>query len=397
MKKNSKIKKVVIVIVAVVFVLALAAVIVWKTVPNATKKEWLKSLTKSQVVRDIAASEVKDAYTEKVQDTTFNEDEVVVSEEALKKLTGYTNILLFGIDARTKEFDEGSNSDTMIILSINNDTGAIRMVSVYRDTLFRLIGDKYSSNAYRKANSAYARGGAVEALSTLNTNLDLDITDYVVVNFEGLTDVIDVLGGVDVTVSESEKDYINRYSANLAGTVGKEVTPLSAAGDVHLNGVQATSYCRIRSTPFTDKDGTIYRYDYGRTARQRYVLKQLVSAAKNTGITKLLPLVKDLMNLNTEERTVLKTSLQYDDVMDLLPVMIDYKLDASAGFPFTHESCSFEGDDPVVPAGLAYNVSELHRFLFDDEAYEPSDDVKNISWEIQSRTGIGEKTLNTAE
>lgn len=384
MKKNKKILKTAGIVLAV---LVISLFGFWKLAPTSLKLEVVKTLSTKQVVRDAIENRVGDNYEEKVHDTEFNEEEVVVPEEAAKKLTGYKNIVLFGVDARGSEFDSETRSDTIMIVSINNDTGAIRMVSLYRDTILRVMRSDGSS-FYGKVNSAYTLGGVQAALSTLNTNLDLNIDDYVVVNFSGLAEIIDLMGGIDIRITDLEMRRINKIGSDMQNEGVGAFTELAESGDVHLDGMQATAYCRIRDAAFYDEQGNDYHYDYGRTARQRYVISKLVEKAKSSGISKLLDLAMQIMNMNTTERTFMKTSLQYDEVMDLIPVMIDYNLEGSSGFPYTQDTPIVDGNDYVVPQGLAVNVAALHKFLFDDPEYAPSQTVMEINDYIIGYTGV---------
>ena len=247
------------------------------------------------------------------------------------------------------------------------------------------------SSFYGKVNSAYTLGGVQAALSTLNTNLDLNIDDYVVVNFSGLAEIIDLMGGIDIKITDLEMRRINKIGSDMQNEGVGAFTELTEFGDVHLDGMQATAYCRIRDAAFYDEEGNDYHYDYGRTARQRYVISKLVDKAKSSGISKLLDLAVQIMNMNTTERTFMKTSLQYDEVMDLIPVMIDYKLEGSAGFPYTQDTPIVDGNDYVVPQGLAVNVTALHAFLFNDSEYVPSQSVQEINDYIIEYTGVQPK------
>ena len=211
MKKNKKILKTVCIVLAGLLVFAF---IFWKLAPSSFKLKIVKFLSTKQVVRDVIEDRVGDNYEEKVRDTEFKEEEIVVPEEAAKKLTGYKNIVLFGVDARGSEFDSETRSDTIMIVSINNDTGAIRMVSLYRDTIMRVMRPDGSS-FYGKVNSAYTLGGVQAALSTLNTNLDLNIDDYVVVNFSGLAEIIDLMGGIDIKITDLEMRRINKIGSDM--------------------------------------------------------------------------------------------------------------------------------------------------------------------------------------
>ena len=134
-----------------------------------------------------------------IQETDLADQDIVTNDQA-PQMTGYTTYALFGLDHRSKnEKLNTENSDTIIIASINNDTKAVKLVSVYRDTLLNVKDDTYS-----KANSAYALGGPTNAVSMLNTNLDLNITDYVAIDFNALVTVVDCLGGLDIPLSYAE-------------------------------------------------------------------------------------------------------------------------------------------------------------------------------------------------
>ena len=384
---NKRTLKIVLGVSIFLFVTILSGLLFWQFGPASMKAELIKFLSKQQVVRDIVADEVKDDFEEKIQDTDFKKEEVIVPEEVEEKLTGFKNVVLFGIDARDDAFDSATRSDTIMIISINNDTGAVRMVSLYRDTYLNIIQDD-GSTFYSKVNAAYSMGGAKGAVSTLNTNLDLNIDDYVVVNFSGLSEIIDLMDGIDINITDLEMRRINKIGGDMAVESGNPFTEVSDYGLVHLDGFQATAYCRIRDAAFTDEDGTEYHYDFGRTARQRYVMQKLVAKAKSSGISTLLNLTKKIMNMNTEDRTFMKTSLGYEEIMDLVPVMIDYNLEASSGFPYTLQTPNIDGADLVVAEGLSCNVIALHEFLFNDKEYQPSKTVDEIDSYIIKRTGV---------
>lgn len=369
-----------------VVILLIAALLFWKFGSQNLKNDLLKVLLRQQVVRNIVAEEVKDEF-EKVQDKDFNEDDIIVNEEVGKKLTGYQNIVLFGIDARDDTFNSYTRSDAIMIISINNDTGAVRMVSLYRDTYLNIIQND-GSTFYNKANVAYSMGGAPAAVSTLNTNLDLNIDDYIVINFNGLSEIIDLIGGVDINITDLEMRRINKIGSDMEAELGREFTEVQEAGLVHLDGFQATAYCRIRDAVFTDAEEYKYYYDFGRTARQRYVMQELVAKAKASGISTLLSLAKQVLNMNTEDKTFMKTSLEYDEIMDLVPVIIDYNIEASSGFPFTLQTVNIDGADLVVAEGMACNVSALHSLLFNDKDYQPSKTVDEIDSYITNYTGV---------
>ena len=164
-----------------------------------------------------------------------------------QQMSGYTNIALFGVDSREEELTKNTRSDTIMIASINNANGDIKLCSVYRDTYLNLSNDTYT-----KCNAAYAQGGPEQAISMLNMNLDMDIQDFVTIGFRGLTDVVDALGGVSIDVTDAEISHLNNYQSTMATELKLNYTPVTSSGVQTLNGLQATAYCRIRYTAGDD-------------------------------------------------------------------------------------------------------------------------------------------------
>ena len=197
-----------------------------------------------------------------------------IQESTLESMKGYTTVALFGLDTRQAgQLGSGNRSDTVIIASINNDTKEVKLVSVYRDTYLDLTNGKFN-----KCNGAYSAGGPQQAMSMLNKNLDLDIQYYISVDFAAMTKAIDLLGGIDIDVDDAEIEHLNNYIVETSEVTGVKTTPLTKTGLQTLDGVQATSYCRIR---YTAGD------DFKRTERQREVIMQIVSKAKTMDISQV--------------------------------------------------------------------------------------------------------------
>lgn len=326
---------------------------------------------------------------DKINQPVLDDSKIKVNQEVQDSidsqestLTGYTTYALFGIDHRDKNTAlGGENSDTIIIASVNNDTKDVKLVSVYRDTLLNLGNDTYS-----KANAAYAYGEAEQAITMLNTNLDLNISEYATVNFNALTTIIDDLGGLDMDMSYAEIVHMNNYCVETSEETGKDYTPIELPDrpdDIeavqyhyHLNGVQATSYCRIRYTA---------SLDMGRTERQRRVIQMIVSKAKSAGLGKIFKIMDDVFPMVT-------TSMTKDEILQLLPTLIGYSVDDTTGFPTSYKFSNVKGSI-IVPTTLETNVIELHKFLYGDEAYTPSATVKANSEKILEIVG-GESCLD---
>lgn len=314
-----------------------------------------------------------------IQETDLQEQDIVTNDQA-PQMTGYTTYALFGLDHRSKnEKLNTENSDTIIIASINNDTKAVKLVSVYRDTLLNVKDDTYS-----KANAAYALGGPAQAVNMLNTNLDLNITDYVSIDFDALVTVVDCLGGLDIPLSYAEIVHMNNYCVETAEETGKSYTPVelpepkpedqeAIVGTYHLNGVQATSYCRIRYTA---------SLDMGRTERQRRVIQMIVDKAKKAGLSTIFDIMDQVFPM-------VKTSVSKTEILKLIPAMIGYSIDETTGFPQDYKFATVKGS-VIVPTTLDSNVLKLHQFLYGNTNYTPTQDVLNKSAQIVAIVGGGQ-------
>ncbi len=321
-----------------------------------------------------------------IQETDLSDQDIVTNDQA-PQMTGYTTYALFGLDHRNKnEKLNTENSDTIIIASINNDTKSIKLVSVYRDTLLNVKDDTYS-----KANAAYALGGPAQAVSMLNTNLDLNITDYVAIDFDALVTVVDCLGGLDIPLSYAEMVHMNNYCVETSEETGKSYTPIelpdpkpddieATLGTYHLNGVQATSYCRIRYTA---------SLDMGRTERQRRVIQMIVDKAKKAGLSTIFDIMDQVFPM-------IKTTVSKTEILKLLPTMIGYNIENTTGFPEDYNFATVKGS-VIVPTTLESNVLKLHQFLYGATNYTPTQEVMNKSEQIISIAGGGDVQTDTQD
>jgi LCP family protein required for cell wall assembly len=295
-------------------------------------------------------------------------------QEAESPMAGYLNIALFGVDAlssSSKDLLKGYRSDSIMIASINLDTCDVKLVSVYRDTYLNLSNDTYT-----KCNTAYAKGGAQQAVSMLNANLDMDITNWVSVSYKALITAIDDLGGIYIDVDGAELEHINNYQISIAKSLKlgeNNYTPVTTKGYQKLNGLQASAYCRIR---YTAGD------DFKRAERQREVLQAMMEEAKKANVNDLLTFSADVLNYTY-------TSLDSETITDLLSNITKYNIVDEGGFPAedmrTTGTIGADGSC-VVPLDLVDNVVWLHSFLFGDEEYHPSGTVQNYSVKIKSDT-----------
>lgn len=326
--------------------------------------------------------------TEKVDKIKIDEESIVMdmneNVETNEVMKGYRNIALFGVDSREGSLGKGTRSDTIIIASINQDNGDVKLLSVFRDTYLNLGNDSYN-----KCNAAYAKGGPEQAITMLNRNLDMNITDYITVGFDGLIEVIDALGGVEINVTEAEISHLNNYQISMVGKTtdgknftaeaGKDYTPVTSAGLQNLNGLQATAYCRIR----------YIGNDFQRAQRQRDVITAISEKAKKANISKLNDVVNGVMDN-------VSTSLDVSEILGVLKDIGNYSIVANDGFPFEkYRATGTVGSKGscVIPQDLKKNVEELHAFLFNENDYQVSSEVEEYSKKVASDTG---KYANTS-
>ncbi|MCR5639875.1 MAG: LCP family protein [Lachnospiraceae bacterium] len=310
------------------------------------------------------------------QDVDFNEEDVAVNDldaESVEALKGYKNIALFGVDNRKVGNYESGNSDTIIICSVNQETKEVKLTSVFRDTILDVGNDNL-----RKCNYAYNSGGPEAAISMLNRNLDLNIKDYVAVDFKALVDVVDDLGGLEMTITDEEAQIMNNsYITFTEDTVGKSGTELVSGGTQTLDGVQVVSYCRIRYT-----DGG----DFHRASRQREVIGLIVEKAKKANPVTLNNIINHVF-------PEISTSLSTTEMLGYAKDLTSYELVSQNGFPYDKYSDTFDGfGSAVAPCTLETNVKKLYLELFGEEDHQVSSTVSNISQQVQNATGTNESS-----
>lgn len=241
-----------------------------------------------------------------VEDYQYEEVEDPEIEQIIPIAEGITNIALFGIDTRTQGVFSG-NSDSIMILSINSDTGKIKVISVMRDSLVKIPGMKEN-----KINAAYGYGGPALAIKTLNQTFGLDIKEYATVNFFGMSDIIDAVGGIEVNVLERELVQGKLNGLIIEQANHRYVKPqfVEKPGLQNLSGMQAVAWARIRNT--ATEDGV--NDDYGRTDRQRYVMEQLLNKALALEYSQYPKLIKAML-------PYMQTSLSFSEIIELAGIL----------------------------------------------------------------------------
>lgn len=287
---------------------------------------------------------------------------------------GYWTIAVFGVDSRDGNTGKGALSDVEMLCSIHKKTGEIRLLSVFRDTYLRID----QKEDFDKINEAYFLGGPEQAINVLEDNLGLQIDDYATFNWKAVVDAINVLGGVDIDITDKEFAYINSFITETVNSTGVGSYQLEHSGMNHLDGVQAVAYARLR----------LMDTDFNRTERQRKVLGQAMEKAKNS----------DLKTLTTLIGTVypqIKTSVGVDNLAGMAKNAKKYYISQTSGFPFSHQEIKIGKKACVVPTTLESNVVQLHSFLYNTENYVPSENLKSISSHIIEVSGFGDPGKDT--
>ncbi len=333
------------------------------------------TLTSIILVLTIAIGIVLGVIADLTKDLNYND----LDDEELDKIVpiseGIVNIALFGIDSRsTKEEQKFEGlSDSIMILSINTDTGKINIISVMRDSLVEIPGKKVN-----KINSAYAQGGAALAIKTLNHNFNLDIKEYATVNFFGMSEIIDAVGGIEVDVQKNEIDGYRRLNDliyELAGYMGVKATPVKKAGLQTLNGMQAVSWARIRAAATADGEAN----DYGRTDRQRFVMEQLLNKALATSVSEYPKLIKALL-------PYMETSLSYSEIIKLAGVLtkeITFEQTRIPQHSYTLTPPSISRVGSSVYYNLDFAADIIHALIYDgisQDTYIETNGVVKKGW-----------------
>ena len=277
---------------------------------------------------------------------------------------GFDTIVCFGVDARnTTDILRNANGDVCIIMSINKQTGEIRMASVYRDFFF-----EFASGQFCKLTDSYIRYGADQTMAGLNRNLDLNLTDFVVVNWAAVADMVDAVEGIDLEVTAAEAEELDGLIKEIEDAIGKKTTTKDwnyEPGMKHMDGVYAVAYSRIRYNTGAD---------YARTARQRKVINVVLEKIKDMIRHGNIMGVVNIVNILSMN---IKTTMETSEIMSYATGASRYFITETSGFPFN------VGEEPgysvLCSRDFISDVRELHKFLYDLEDYEPSDNIRRIA------------------
>jgi LCP family protein required for cell wall assembly len=313
-------------------------------------------------------------YTSKygqMQVEEIDENNIGIDAEVDESLeaTGYRNIVILGIDSRADDYGVGNRSDGIIIASYNSKTKAVKLTSVYRDTFVDV--EERGKVKLDKITHAYSYGQAENTIKSLNKALDLNIKEYVTVNFDAVVDCVDAMGGINMNVTAAEVKYINSYIDENNRVTGHHSKHITAAGNYNLDGIQALAYMRIRYTAGGD---------YKRAERQRVILGKMSEKAKTLSISQL-------NNLTNKILPHVKTNISKTEVIGMIPTLLQANLDESIGFPYATEGATIGGVWYGIPCTLEANVEKFHKEVFGQSDYIASDTVKDMSERIATKSG----------
>ncbi len=301
----------------------------------------------------------------KMQQVDINEDNLSINKDTEENLKGYRNIALFGVDSRDDNLGEGNRSDCIIIASINQSTGDVNLISVYRDTYVNIDGPGLD-----KITHAYSYGGPELALKTLNENLDLNISEFVTVNFDVVADAVNAIGGVTIDIQKDEIKYLNSYLSETSKVTGLQTSQITSAGKQTLDGVQAVAYSRIRYTAGGDEK---------RTERMRTVVEAMFDKVKTMGIG-------EINNLANKILPELYTNINTGEILSLVPTALKFNVKESIGWPYETKGITLDRWYGV-PVTLESNVEQLHKEVFGETNYVVPSNVKETSEDIIDKTG----------
>lgn len=289
----------------------------------------------------------------------------------VKNQKGYYTVAVFGVDSRDGNVEKGALSDVNMIVNVDRESGDIQLISIYRD-MYSMIDE---DGKFHKFNQAYVEGGPEQALETLNRNLDLDIKDYITVNWKAVIDAINILGGVDLEITDAEFKYMNSFIAKTVEATGVGSYELEHAGMNHLDGVQAVAYARLR----------LMDTDFNRTERQRKVVSLAFDKAKNANFSTLYSILVAVLPQTS-------TNVGIDNLIPFAKDISKYHLSETTGFPFDKDTKKMHKRDYVIPITLKSNVIALHEMLYGKipgYSYTPSETLVKISNKIIKDTGMG--------
>ena len=300
-----------------------------------------------------------------------DDSEFDIDPRVAKELKDYRCVAVLGSDARKGEGYDGSRTDAIIIARINKKTDKIQLISVMRDSYLQ-IDDAQGNKKLDKVTHAHAFGGAVNTCKSLNRNLDLNIKEFVLFDWQAVTDLVDAMGGIEVDIQAGELNDLNHYGPETAKNVGKTYTPIYNSGKQTIDGVQAATYCRIRKSSGGDP---------ARGSRMKIVMSALMKKAKHMGVGELNAIAEDVF-------PEIRTNMSKGSMLKTIAGMPKYEFGKNYAWPKNYYGGMLWGVWYAVPQTLESEVQWLHKKAFKQEDYVLTDTAQEISGLIIDQTGV---------
>ena len=300
-----------------------------------------------------------------------DDSEFDIDPRVAKELKDYRCVAVLGSDARKGEGYDGSRTDAIIIARINKKSGKIQLISVMRDS-FLQIDDAQGNKKLDKITHAHAFGGPVNTCKSLNRNLDLNIKEFVIFDWQAVADLVDAMGGIEGDIQSNELNDLNRYGPETAKNVGKTYTPIYNSGTQTIDGVQAATYCRIRKSSGGDP---------ARGSRMKIVMSALMKKGKHMGVSELNAVAEDVF-------PEIRTNMSKGSMLKTIAKLPSYDFGKNYQWPKNYYGGMLWGVWYAVPQTLESEVQWLHKKAFSQEDYVLTDTAQEINGLIIDQTGV---------
>ena len=301
-----------------------------------------------------------------------NLDKIDVDKDKLGivDVDGYVNFLVMGLDSRDMNDFKGSRTDALILVSLEEKTNKVKLTSIYRDTMLKMG----NTDKYDKITHAFAYDGPANTVKSINQAMDLNVDKFVVINWKTVVDMVNAAGGVTLDIEDYEIDEMNRCTEETARVVGNgEYTPITSPGKQTVDGYQAVGYGRMRNGVGDD---------IKRTERMRIVIESLLNKLKKSSPKKIDKVLKTTMPL-------IKTNIGKGDIFSLAARIPNFKVTKSDSFPYNYTGGMIDGAYYLIPDTLRESVVKLHKKVFGQKDYKPSQKVRRISEKIENISNGG--------
>ena len=290
--------------------------------------------------------------------------------EVIKTMEGFKTVAIFGLDSRSGNVGSGNNADVNMIANINYETGEVQLVSLLRD-MYLHINDK---RGYDKINSAYRLGGPELAVKCINENFGLNIQNYFSFNWKAVADGVDLLGGIDLTITFNEYELMNAFIHETCKATGIDAADPSrhyirSVGYQHLDGVQAVAYGRLR----------LMDSDFARAERQKKVIALCAEKAKKLSFQQIFGMASVVLS---------QVSYDFDlnELKSIIQIANRITLSETTSVPEMGNYVTMvmgSAGDSVVMLNQEKEAMRIHKVLYGNDNFNPSKSIKAYNSKIR--------------